>query len=428
MGKIEILISAVLEIIETVSFCYVVLKKRRQKVSWKKGAGLAVAVIVFFILWLQGYGYYPVLYIASNVVVVYLMQFLYGMTLMESVRIWFFTFSFFSIVETVFGSIADLVIGQRSLFLDTFLCIMMAILFLWLYHVLIGKKVDREKFQLPLRLWVLAEGLLFIHMLMVTYFSHLLQYVKPARLVVIGTVLVVLGGIGTFGIILAIMYYFNGAAKYKIQSEVAERYNIQQKEYFLKLLEREEETKKFRHDIIGHLIEIQGLCSGEDTEIKQYISDLLENTEELSNKQFDVGNEIINVMINYYFVPLKGKCDIAVKGYTGEFPAVSGVDLCVVISNLVKNAAEAASSVAKGRGAIRFFISEGNQYLNIRVENTYEGNIVFGKEGMPKTGKGTGSHGFGVWNVKEAVEKYQGRLKIKAENNWYTAEVFMKIS
>lgn len=76
-----------------------------------------------------------------------------------------------------------------------------------------------------------------------------------------------------------------------------------------------------------------------------------------------------------------------------------------------------------------FFIIEGDQYLSIRVENSYEGDIAFGKEGMPKTSKAEkDSHGFGIWNVKEAVEKYQGRLKIEAEDNWYIAEVFMKIA
>lgn len=428
MGRIEILITAILEILENVSFCYVVLKKRRKKAPWEKGVGLVGAVILFFVLWVWGFGYYPVLFVALNAVIVFLIQYLYGMFLVEAFRIWFFMFSFLSIVENVFGCIADLIVGLQSSFLDIFLCSIETILFLWLYHFLIGKKIDREKFQLPVRLWILTECLLFIYMLMVTYFSQLLKLIRPARLVLLGEVLAVLGGIGTFGLILAIMYYFNGTAKYKIQSEMAQSYNAQQKEYFLKLLEREEETKKFRHDILGHFLRIQGLCREGDSEIKKYVSELLENTGELSDRQFDVGNEIVNVMINYYFVPLRDTCDIAVKGYTGEFPAVSDVDLCVVVSNLTKNAAEAVSSVANGRGAIRFFISEGNHYLSIRVENTYEGDIVFGKEGLPKTSKEKGSHGYGVWNVKEAVEKYQGKLKIKAENNWYIAEIFMKIS
>lgn len=428
MGKIEIMIVAVLAIIENITFCYVVLKKQRKKAPWKKGVGLAVAVLVFFALWLQGYGYYPVLYILLEAVWFFLMRFLYGMALAESARIWFFTFSFLTIVENVIENFLNLIVDQRSPFSNVLLCSLAVILLLCLYHVLIGKKIDREKFQLPVRLWVLVEGILFVYMLMVTYFSHLLKFVQPVRLVRIGAVLSVLGGVGTFGTILAIMYYFNGTAKYKIQSEMAESYNAQQREYFLKLLEREEETKRFRHDISGHFLRIQGLCKEEDSKIKKYISELLEEVRELSVEQFDVGNDIINVMINYYFAPLRDTCDIAVKGYTGEFPAVSDVDLCVVVSNLAKNAAEAVASVRKGCGAIRFLISEGKQYLSIRVENTYEGDIVFGKEGLPKTSKEKGSHGYGVWNVKEAVEKYQGKLKIKAENNWYIAEVFMKIS
>lgn len=428
MGKIEIMTVAVLEIFEHLYFCSVVLKKRRQKASWEKGVGLAATVFAFFALWLQGIESYPVLYILLEAVLFFLMRFLYRMGLAESVRIWFFTFSFLSIVETVITNIINLIAEQRNPFSNMILCSLAVILLLWLYHVLMGKKIDREKFQLPVRLWVLAEGILFVYMLMVTYFSHLLKFIRPARLVLIGAVLSMLGGVGTFGVILAIMYYFNGTAKYKIQSEMAENYNAQQREYFLNLLDQEEETKRFRHDILGHFLRIQGLCGEGDSKIKEYISELLENIGELSDKQFDVGNEIVNVMINYYFAPLRDTCDIAVKGYTGEFPAVSDVDLCVVISNLAKNVAEAAGSVRKGCGAIRFLISEGKQYLSIRVENTYEGEIVFGKEGMPESNRETDNHGFGIWNVKEAAEKYQGRLMIKAENSWYVAEVFMKIS
>lgn len=178
MGRIEILVVSILEIIENISFCCVVLKKRKQKVTWEKGVGLAGAGIAFFILWMCGYGYYPVLCLVLNAVIFFLIQYLYGMSLPEAFRIWFFLFSFFSSVETAFGSIADLAVGQSRLFLNIFLCSMAVILFLWLYHFLIGKKLDREKFQLPLCLWVMVEGLLFIYMLIVTYFSHLLQFLE----------------------------------------------------------------------------------------------------------------------------------------------------------------------------------------------------------------------------------------------------------
>ena len=55
MGKIEIFIVAVLEIIENMSFCYVVLKKRRQKAPWEKGVGLVGTIIIFVILWIWGF-------------------------------------------------------------------------------------------------------------------------------------------------------------------------------------------------------------------------------------------------------------------------------------------------------------------------------------------------------------------------------------
>jgi len=428
MNKIEIIIVSVLAVIENISFCYAVLKKRIQKTSWEKSVGLAGAALLFVVLLMCGCGYYPAMYIALNAVVIFLMQYMYGMPLDEAVRIWFFLFSFLTIVETVCGSIIEMIELQCSQFLMIFLCSIMVVLLLWLYYFLIGKKIDREKFQLPIRLWVMVEGLLFVYMLMVTYFSHLLQFIESARAVMIGTALVVLGGAGTFGMILAIMYYFNGTAKYKTQSEMAEIYNEQQKDYFLNLLEREEETRKFRHEIFNHLMVIQEFCTEEDVQIKDYIANLLNDRQVMVCRQFDVGNDIVNVIINYYFVPVMEKCNVAVKGHMRELHRISSADLCVVVSNLVKNAAEAASRVKEGKGEIYFFIGEGKRYVKINVKNNYEGEIVFDKKGLPRTGKKeSNSHGFGVRNVIQAVEKYEGRCEIRVEDGWYFADVFMKI-
>jgi len=164
-------------------------------------------------------------------------------------------------------------------------------------------------------------------------------------------------------------------------------------------------------------------------EIKTYISHLLNDGQEVPCRQLDVGNDIVNAIINYYFVPVWDKCNIGVKGYIGDLETLSGTDLCVLVSNLVKNAVEAALNVQAGKGEIRFFISEGNQYLNIYVKNTFEGEIVFDKKGLPKTSKNEkGSHGFGVRNIKQVAEKYDGKCSIKTEGNWYIADIFLSKS
>ncbi len=427
MNKIEIIIVSVLAIMEDMSFCYAVLKKRRKKVSWKKSVGLAGAVLTYFVLLFSGYGY-PVMHLALGAVIMFLFRYIYDISLGESVKIWIFMFSLLAFVEAVCGLVIRIVLPQNGEFLNLIFTTLTAIFLLWLYHWLIGRRMDKEKFQISTRLWIMADGFLLFYSLMVVYFINLLESIRVSRLVIVGTVLVLLGGAGVFGIVLAMIYYFNGTAKYKTQSEMAEMYNEQQKDYFLNLLEREEETRKFRHDIFNHLMVIQDFCKDEDVQIKDYISNLLNDRQEMFCRQFDVGNDIVNVIINYYFVPVTEKCNVAVKGHMSELHTISSVDLCVVVSNLVKNAAEAASRVKEGKGEIYFFIGEGKHYIKINVKNNYEGEIVFDKKGLPRTGrKEKDGHGFGVRNVIQVVEKYEGRCEIRTEDGWYFADVFMKI-
>lgn len=426
MGKGEILLISVLTVIEYISFCYVILKKK-----WESGgqwAGLAGTVFLFIVLLVCEYDYYPVMYLVSGVVLFFLIRYLYSASLGESARIWLFSFTFICFIETALGAVLKLWIPQGSQFGHMALCSIAVLIVLWIYHLLIGRRISREKFELPTRLWIMAEALLLFYMLMAVFFTYLLRFVHSPKVVVAGIILAFFGGAGAFGMVLAMLYYFNETENYKIQSEMADKYNKQQKDYFLTLLEREQEIKKFRHDIVDHLMVIQGLCTEGDTQIKIYISNMLNDAEGKSYKQFDVGNDIVNVIINYYLIPMQEKCKIVVKGYIGELEAVSGVDLCVIVSNLVKNAVEASSDIQESKGKIHFFISEGNQYLNISVANTYEGKIVFDKKGIPQTNKKENcDHGFGIRNIKRTVEKYNGRCSIKVEGNWYIADIFIKL-
>lgn len=428
MGKVEILLVTALTLIEDVTFCYVILKKRCTKPGRREMIGLADGTILYFALLMRGYDFYPVMYLALNIVLLFLIRFLYGTSLKETVKIWIGLFSFLVIVETILKVIINIIMPFSDQFANIILITLIVIFLLWIYYFLIGRRMHREKNKFSTRLWFLIEGLLLIYVLIITFVVYLLKSVQAPKLAVMGGVLVMLGGAGAFGMIVAIMYYFQKTEEYRVQSEMIEMYNEQQKEYFLNLLDREQETKKFRHDIINHLMIIQSFCKEGDMQIKNYISNLLNNRQKIFYKQFDVGNDIVNVIINYYLAPAQEKCGITVKGYIGEIEEISGVDLCVVVSNLVKNAVEAVSHMQVGKGEIYFFINKGSQYLNIYVKNSFERHINFDTKGLPRTSKKEkADHGFGIRNVKQAVEKYDGRFDIRVENNWYIANVFFKL-
>jgi hypothetical protein len=302
------------------------------------------------------------------------------------------------------------------------------IVMVWLYYALVGRKKKKEIFQLPTVMNVLVMIMLFIFDIMLIFFSVILEDIDNVQIKPMGMLLIAGGGIIICLAIFGMIYYFNNTHKYKMQNEMLEIYNEQQREYFSKLLEKEQETRQFRHDIINHLLEMNNYCENEKyDDLSEYLKSMLGEIEDIREKQYDVGNDIVNTMINYYLLPIKDICRIVVKGQIGALKQIEQKDLCTIISNITKNAVEAVAKLAQPEREIIFEVSEGKKYLRIEMENTFSGDINIGRDGSPETKKVDAlNHGLGLKNVQAVVEKYQGQLEITTENQRYFVKIHVK--
>ncbi len=60
--------------------------------------------------------------------------------------------------------------------------------------------------------------------------------------------------------------------------------------------------------------------------------------------------------------------------------------------------------------------------LSVHMENYYEGEITF-ENGLPKTSRDTGYHGFGVKSMSYIVKKYNGYMNMSAESGVFTLDI-----
>jgi len=308
--------------------------------------------------------------------------------------------------------------------------ITMIIIFLclWSYYFVIGKRLEKKSLHLPVRMWYLLDGIMFILTAMMQFFSYVIVEELPGGQVMeAGKVFVVLGGSLICILLLAMIYYYNRMQNYRLEKELAETQNEQQKEYFLLLLKKEEETKRFRHDIINDLLELQHYCERRDYEkLEDYLESTLGVITDISKGSYDVGNDIVNTVLNYYLQPVKECYDVEVNGYISENISIEQRDLCAVCANLLKNAIEAMEKQECGK--LAFTIERGKQYLLIKMENTFEGSLALGKDGIPVTTKADKkNHGIGFQNIKQVVQKYDGRYNIELKNGMYLAEIFLRM-
>lgn len=143
--------------------------------------------------------------------------------------------------------------------------------------------------------------------------------------------------------LLAVVIMNNASKKYyENSSHMQGKMLDMQKAYYEEMLLREQETKKFRHDINNHMLCLRSpIDSGNYTEAEKYISDLCSRISTLRNK-YSTGNELVNAIVNdtasrYESVKLTW------NGILSDELNISNMEICIIFSNLLDNAFCAAS-------------------------------------------------------------------------------------
>ncbi len=279
------------------------------------------------------------------------------------------------------------------------------ILVIWLYYIAIIKK-NSNFIKIPIKLKTIIILAIAGIVLMVEFIIYNMPGLDK-KFKIMGIPIIVGGVLGVLVLISAIIYYLNDIQKQNMKNIILEKYNKQQEEYYQNMLERETSTKQFRHD--------------------NYLSNILKDISNISNSQYDVGNMVINTMLDYYLIPLKNNCDIIVEGYISDNIIIEDTDMCIIVSNVIKNAVEAVSQIKNTSKEILFSVNQGEKFLRLCAENTIEKEVYINKNGQHITTKSDKeNHGFGIGNIQKIVKKYGGLYNVYARNGRYKVEIILK--
>lgn len=208
-------------------------------------------------------------------------------------------------------------------------------------------------------------------------------------------------------------------------AETERKLNQLQKTYYQGLLDKEEETRRYRHDMHNHLLYIGELAKSENAgQTAEYVESLEEKWNKISKKHYETGNMTLNILLNHYLTDLEG-VKISVVGMLKRELAIEEVDLCTIFSNLIQNAVEEL----KGQeGDERFFsleIRQGRENTSITLRNSAK-ILVNQNEELKTDKKDKRNHGIGLKNVEEMVKHYSGEFSWEANGEEFKAVVLMK--
>lgn len=211
---------------------------------------------------------------------------------------------------------------------------------------------------------------------------------------------------------------------YELMSDIMEKNVSEQVSYYKKIDTMNNEMRKFRHDYKNHLICINMLIdSGKYSKASQYIRDVT-NQEIISSKTYSTGNYIADSILDKKNENAQANnAEIVFNGAIDSNAPLS--KLSTILFNALDNAVEACGRI----------ISEEKLTIDVKCAVNRNMQIISISNPMPekcrfdRTSKSDKkNHGFGLINIRKAVNDLGGQMKIDTDNGVFSLTVEYPLS
>jgi hypothetical protein len=214
------------------------------------------------------------------------------------------------------------------------------------------------------------------------------------------------------------------ALQYKIENEYYQFCLKRQEEHINEIVENDQKIRRFRHDVNAHLTALEQCIQSNDADqLKAYVNRLRVETKKLEVQKFTGLVAVDAIISEWHQKALEAGITWEWDGRFPERTEIETFDLCVIFSNLLSNAVEAARQVEDGREK-KIHVSCGTfrEKICIRISNTCKEDV--NAKGILSTTKSDrGNHGFGLMNIQNTVEKLHGEFKKSADQGIFQVEI-----
>ncbi len=294
-----------------------------------------------------------------------------------------------------------------------------------------AREVQKRKPEFGMYITGVIKARVMITMLVMTIilsciivgFSNMQEYALKENFKLIADFISVLAFIGMIALLVFIAYIRKANEIMRELVDTERSLNSMQEKYYKELLKREEDTRRYRHDMQNHLLCLtQYIKNKEIEEGVKYIKGLQDNLVSIQKRCYISGNDLLDMFLNYYLSPLR-EVKINIWGGCSGSLLISEVDFCIIFSNLIQNVAEAMQRQKTGEKYIRIIIQERAEHCEFDIQNSIDSQTV-SKDVTYKIDKK--NHGIGLKNVSEAVQRNNGYFEAGIKNGEYSSIVILK--
>lgn len=243
----------------------------------------------------------------------------------------------------------------------------------------------------------------------------------PGEIFIIRT-LVDLGGVG----ILFAYHMQLQEVKMKLENEFLSNMLMMQYENY-KLSEDSVALVNQKYHDLKHQIAI--LRATENEEEKTAYLDQMEQEIKCYEAQNKTGNRILDTILSAKTIQCQNHgISLTCVADGKELDFMQAMDISALFGNALDNAIESVKKINDPqKRLIHVSVSRQKNFLRIKVENCYEGELEF-ENGMPKTTKQDKRfHGYGMKSIRKIVEKYNGSVTVNAKDGWFELRILMVV-
>lgn len=187
-----------------------------------------------------------------------------------------------------------------------------------------------------------------------------------------------------------------------------------------------ESVRRLKHDMKNHLMVLASYLNSADLEAaKEYTSEILDKLNSV-HSYIETGNSLLNHILNEKLeTARKNGINVKAEVETLSFERMGSLDFSALLSNLLDNALEASMKEPEKRREIQVAVTARRGYETIVVKNRFSSSVLERNPKLTSDKPEPGSHGLGVPQIKEIVEKYNGMCDFYEEDGWFCAGAFI---
>lgn len=206
----------------------------------------------------------------------------------------------------------------------------------------------------------------------------------------------------------------------RFQNELVDRHYAEVETMYRKM-------RGWRHDYHNHIQVLKAHMEFERyEEAKQYLT-MLNDDLTTVDTVVKTGNVMVDAILNSKLTMIREReIPVDATAVVPEDVPFSGIDLSVLIGNLLDNAMEACAQIAnKDERFIRIYIDIIKKQLYISVTNSMNGRAR--RKGSQYLSTKTGLHGFGLIRIDRIASKYGGFINRQNEEGVFATEVMLPL-